>query len=139
VSDLRSELLRIRDEAGALTPALVVAAATPEGHPLHNRFTWDDTIAGHKYRIIEARELIRVVREQYVDRKGGPASTRFFVSVPAPTGMVYEPTAEVAQNEVGRQVVLRAMEREWRTLKRRYEQWDEFTAMVMRDLAGDAA
>lgn len=134
MSDLRSELLAIREGNGELTPAAVVAAATPEDHPLHSQFEWDDTVAGRKYRIIQARELIRVVKETYIDGQGNPEKTRFFVSVSRPTGMAYEPAGEVVQDEFASKLVLQSMEREWRQLKRRYERFSQFRDMILGDM-----
>ncbi|HAZ61006.1 MAG TPA: hypothetical protein DCY89_05470 [Gammaproteobacteria bacterium] len=56
------ELSRIADATGALTPALVVEAATDPESPLHDAFDWDDSAAAHKYRLVQARSMIRSVR-----------------------------------------------------------------------------
>ena len=50
------------DRDGDLTPDKVLAAAVPEDSPIHNQFEWDDTRAGHTYRLTQARALIRRVR-----------------------------------------------------------------------------
>lgn len=47
---------------GILTPDAVVEAASDPGSPLHDYFEWDDTEAARKYRLDQARTLIRVVR-----------------------------------------------------------------------------
>lgn len=44
-----------------LTPSLVVEAATDPKSPLHREFTWDDSEAARKYRLAQARTLIRSV------------------------------------------------------------------------------
>jgi hypothetical protein len=139
VSDLREELLAIRSEHGRLTPAAVVAAATAKNHPLHDRFEWDDKVAGHKYRLSQARELIRVVKEVYTDRQGDPERVRFFHSIPDAQGMAYQPTDEVLTNEVATAVLLKSMEREWRALRKRYERFAEFRELVLGDLAKNEA
>jgi len=56
-----SELKRIaaRND-GLLQPETVVVEARSCGSPLHDSFTWDDRIAGHQYRLEQARHLIRV-------------------------------------------------------------------------------
>jgi hypothetical protein len=131
---LREELLAIRTARGTLTPAAIVEAATPAEHPLHSRFEWDDKVAGHRYRLDQARQLIRVVREQYVDGSGAPESVRFFHAIPRNDGMVYEPLPEVLGDELASKVLLASMEREWRVLRKRYEQFAEFRAMVLADL-----
>lgn len=47
---------------GSLTPDLVVKDAESPDSPLHELFEWDDGIAGHKYRIEQARQVITSVR-----------------------------------------------------------------------------
>lgn len=46
--------------SGTLSPEIVVDAARPDNAPLHNQFEWDDGIAGEKYRIEQARGIIKV-------------------------------------------------------------------------------
>lgn len=139
MADLKSELLAIREQFGKLTPAVVLEAATEESHPLHNRFEWDDSVAGHKYRLGQARELIRVVREKFVDRTDQPNDTRFFYSIPREDGRVYEPLPEVLGDDLATRVLIQAMEREWRQLRKRYEKFEAFRAIVLRDLQADVA
>lgn len=140
MADLRSELLAVREQYGELTPANVVDAAREDDHPLHDRFEWDDEVAGEKYRLSQARQLIRVVKETYTDRAGRPADVRTFHAIPRPQGgMAYEPLDEVVKDDIASQILLRTMEREWRSLKARYERFDEFRALVLGDLGQDAA
>lgn len=139
MANLRDELLAIRSEHGRLTPEAVVQAASAEDHPLHDRFEWDDTTAAHKYRLNQARQLIRVVRETYTDRRGNPADVRTFHAIPRAEGMAYEPLDEIVRDDIASKVLLAAMEREWRQLKARYEKFAEFRSLVLRDLGQDAA
>lgn len=55
-------LTEIETTNGELTPEGLVEAATPPEHPLHDYFEWDDAKAGAKYRIDQARTLIRSVK-----------------------------------------------------------------------------
>lgn len=48
---------------GTISPELVVEAARPKSSPLHDQFTWDDTEAAQKFRILEAKKLLRVTVE----------------------------------------------------------------------------
>lgn len=139
MSDLRTELMAIRADNGRLTPAAVVAAATAENHPLHDRFEWDDKVAGHRYRLSQARDLIRVVRETYTDSSGDPEHVRFFHAIPDAQGMAYQPLDEVTGSEVASQVLLRSMEREWRALRKRYERFAEFRELVLGDMTKSEA
>ena len=133
---LRDELLSVRTKAGALTPAAVVEAATPKTHPLHDRFEWDNRVAGHKYRLVQARMLIRSVRVEYREpSEDDPGDdVRAFHAVRGPSGYTYEPVEEVVEDELATAMVLRDMEREWKTLHRRYARFSEFVEMVRQDL-----
>lgn len=46
---------------GALRPDDVVDDARDPKSPLHDQFEWDDSVAAHKYRISQARTLIKTV------------------------------------------------------------------------------
>ncbi len=52
---------------GELHPKDVVAEAKRRLSPLHHYFDWDDTSAAKKYRLTQARELIRSVEIRIVD------------------------------------------------------------------------
>lgn len=54
------ELAKLRD-SGDVTAARVVTASEPENAALHPAFEWDNSIAGHEYRLIQARRLIRAI------------------------------------------------------------------------------
>lgn len=139
MADLRSELLAIREQYGTLTPANVVDAARAEDHPLHNRFEWNDDVAAEKWRLNQARQLIRVVRETYTDTAGRPADVRTFHAIPRAEGMAYEPLDEIVHDDIASKILLQSMEREWRQLKARYERFSEFRALVLGDLGESAA
>jgi hypothetical protein len=137
-TDLRSELLAIRSQYGTLADRHVVTAAREPSHPLHSRFEWDDSAAGEAYRLHQARELIRSVRIAYreADESGPAKSVRAFVSVPSKDGYAYDPAEEVREDPFRSELVLRAMEREWKALYRRYREFEEFVAMVRQDVGG---
>lgn len=136
-SSLKDELLAIRERNnGELTPQSVVAEARNPDHPLHDRFEWNDKIAGEKYRLAQARKLIRTVKLTIHegDENSPPQRLRAFFSVPGPQGRpVYDPTEEVVRNPVLREVVKRQMIREWQSMKRRYLQFSGFVEMVRDD------
>ena len=62
----------------ALEPAEIVAAAQEPSSPLHRFFVWDDSSAGHLYRLHQARNLVNHLRVEiiYQDR---PQPTTFLV------------------------------------------------------------
>jgi len=139
---LRDHLDGIRSEYGKLTPAVVVEAARPDGHPLHERFEWDDAVAGEAWRRQQAHQLIRSVRvvsRPATDTEAEQTVRAFHAIRDTDGDVVYEPAEKVAQDPVLTELVLRDMEREWKQLYRRYGHFTEFVAMVNADLADEAA
>jgi hypothetical protein len=135
---LRDHLQAIRDERGSLTPALVVEVASDPEHPLHSRFEWDDTIAAHKWRLEQAGQLLRVT---FVVGTKKPQDLRAFVAVKGEDSHTsdYVPTEEAMQDPFTRELVLRAMKRDWLTFKRRYDHMREFAELIRTELEGKAS
>lgn len=131
---LLDTLTTIHQQHGSLTPALLVDLATDPEHPLHDRFTWDDTEAAHKWRIVQAGQLLRVVR--LPDDPKRPNNLRAFVAIKGKDTprAEYVPTEDAMADEFTRRLVLADMEREWRSLKRRYQHMSEFAALVTADI-----
>lgn len=139
--NLRDALQGIYDTHGKLTPALVVDEARPEDHPLHDRFEWDDSIAGENWRRHQAHDLIRSVKvvRKKSGKQGDHLSVRAFHAVRKEDGYNYEPVEQVIADPFTTKLLLKDMEREWRQLKKRYDQFSEFWEMVRGDLGGDIA
>lgn len=137
---LRGELLSVRQQKGTLTPQNVVDVARDPEHPLHSRFEWDDAVAGEAYRRDQAHELIRKAKIVYekADESGPPRLVRAFVAIPTQAGHVFDPVEEVVEDPFRRQLALNQMERAWKDLYKRYQEFEEFSRMVRRDL-GEAA
>jgi hypothetical protein len=140
VSGLRDELLAVRSQHGKLTPQLVVDTARDPEHPLHSRFEWDDAVAGEAWRRQQAHELIRKAKVVYreADESQPEKSVRAFLAIPSQDGHVFDPVEEVVEDPFRRQLTLNTMEREWKALLARYQEFEEFLSLVRRDL-GDAA
>lgn len=139
--NLRDALDEVRKDYGRLTGENCVAAWSDPSHPCHTRLEWDDTVAGHAYRVLQANEIIRRVTVKYgpTRRNGQPRLVRAFVSLPDSEGRAYLPAEEVALDPQLRAIALRDMEREWKQLKARYAHFAEFAAMVLRDLGEEEA
>jgi hypothetical protein len=134
---VEKELQALADEAGELTPDLVLEAARDETSPLHSHFEWDDSEAAEKWRQEQARRLIRSVRIVYREATDAERkrTVRKYVSVQQPEGRrAYRESAEIAQDPVARRLVLADMEREWKTLMRKYGEYEEFVTMVAEDI-----
>ncbi len=81
-SQIAIELKRLAEEhGGVLTPKAVVDAARSETSPLHRSFDWDDTEAAEKWRLLQARNLIRVVVAYEPVADGKTLPCRVFVSL----------------------------------------------------------
>lgn len=139
MSGLRDELLSVRAQHGKLTPQVVVDTARDPEHPLHSRFEWDDSVAGEAWRRQQAHDLIRKAKVVYREASDAEPekAVRAFVAIRAEEGHVFDPVEEVADDPFRRKLALADMEREWKTLYRRYQEFGEFLDMVRRDV--DAA
>jgi hypothetical protein len=139
--DIQALLLEIREaNDGVLTAQAVVDAARDPLHPLHQHFEWDDEKGAEKYRVHQARQLIRIVKLVYVDKRGDVQKMRVFHSVSDPdslTGRSYMPLDEIEASDTLSAQLLRSMEIDWRNLHRRYKKFAEFRAMVARTMAED--
>lgn len=138
---IREHLEAIYAQHGKLTPSLVVEAARSEDHPLHDIvFDCDVEEASERYYRERAHHLIRTVKVVYRDPVTDEEKrVRAFHAVPATTGaelFVYEPAAKVRQDPFLRELVLRAMEREWKALRERYEHFEEFVGLVAEFVEG---
>ena len=138
-TDLRGQLQAVYDQHSELTPDLVVDVARDPEHPLHSRFEWDDSVAGEAWRRQQAHDLIRKVRVVYreADETGPEKSIRVFHAVRSDKGHVYEPVEKVVADDFTRRLLLNDMEREWKALRKRYQEFEEFLSMVRQDV--DAA
>jgi hypothetical protein len=62
------ELLKVKKKSnGNLTPNDVVEFAKDPSSVMHSWFTWEDTEAARRYRLIEAGSLIRSIEVVYVE------------------------------------------------------------------------
>jgi hypothetical protein len=134
MGDLKTELVRIRQKRGSLTPRVVLEEAKSKSHPLHDRFTWNNVEAGEKWRLHEAAQLLRVTFR--TDIGGRPADLREFWVVkgtPESPESQYVPIDEVIQDPISRQIMLRQMLRDWKRFKARYSVYSEFAELVLND------
>lgn len=138
---LRDQLQAVYDEHGRLTPQAVVDTARTEDHPLHDRFEWDNQVAGEAYRLDQARRLIRSVRVTYreADEREAARTVRAFHAVRDEQGTAYRPVEEIRDNPLLAKLVLQDMERQWKQLMRQYGHLDEFSRMVRGDLGNEEA
>ena len=64
--DAYNELEDIKqDQGGVITPAAVVERARDDTNVLHDGFEWNNDVAADKYRLNEARNMIRSIPVSY--------------------------------------------------------------------------
>lgn len=74
-------LSRIYHQNGQLTPQSVLKEASAKKHPLHSYFEWNDTKAAKKWRIEQARQLIKCVHVVTTDSDNKKIEVRAFVNI----------------------------------------------------------
>jgi hypothetical protein len=107
-----------------LTPAAVVEASRPADAPLHHRFEWDDSIAGERYREVQAAQIIRSVKvTRITDTERGAVPVRAFLAVGEtsddPTGSwTYVALDDLSVDATA--VILAQMEKDLSAIRRKY-------------------
>lgn len=121
-SEVTTELRRIAEEnGGLLRPEEVVERARAPESPLHGWFEWDDDEAAQKYRIHQARNLIRV-NVTYLQTLGRSVPYRVFVSLSPDRSAAggYRVTTDVLRDDAARAIMLADALRELRAIQFKY-------------------
>ena len=99
-----------------ITPQNVVNLARNENSKLHNDFEWDNEIAGEKYRLSQAREMIQLLAFKPKEEIHEP--TRVYQISTEKT--VYKPVEVILQNNDEYQNLLKRALLELESFKKRY-------------------
>lgn len=99
-----------------ITPQNVVDLAKDEKSVIHNDFEWNDTIAGAKYRVIQAGEMIRNFVLVTKEEEKTPMRALQITT----TTNVYKPTEFFLKNENEYQSLLKRALAELHGFKARY-------------------
>lgn len=102
-----------------ITPENVLNLARDETTELHKCFEFDDAIAGEKYRLIQARDIIRHFVIKHTNEKGEEQNIRTF-QITTETNH-YESTRVILQNPDEYAALLARAKEELRNVKRRYK------------------
>lgn len=117
---VRAELERLKAD-GVIKPADVVDFARNEETALHACFTWDDSEAAQQYRLLEARNILRV----YVTtEEAGVTDCRAFVSLTtdrSKEGGGYRSLADVMSDDTLREQMLADAFSQFNAMKQRYK------------------
>lgn len=124
-----AEMLALIEERDRLVPEEVVERAVDPNNPLHGEFEWNNEIAGHQFRITQARALIRKYRVKIVEPQ---VDVRRFVSVETHEGRGYVPTLDALENPFLRQQVLDRFLAELRSFEARYKHYAELAGDIGR-------
>jgi len=132
-SAIVSELRRIAEvNGGELRPADVVEAARIETSPLHPQFDWDDTEAAQKWRLHQARRLIKVTVE-YIGGDEVKIPARVFVSLTTDrhNGTGYRVLAAVMSNSEHRKQLMADALADMQRFEKKYSELKELTDVFM--------
>jgi tRNA A37 N6-isopentenylltransferase MiaA len=119
---VHGELERIRN-GGALRLEDIVAESEPADAVLHDEFTWENPEAAHKWRLYEARQIVKSV-EIVPAKTGKPVrayeATFTTATQEAPAERVFRTIDDVLADPTSRDELLGQCIRDLLALKRRY-------------------
>lgn len=124
-----SALKELKSKHGSLQPDVVVAAAKKDAR-LHDCFDWSDSIAARKWRLHQARNLIRIMVE-VEDIGGKEYQVRAFYSLPSDRqrGDGYRSRRDVMANEEWREELIQACLDQLNRTKEEYKILTELAAL----------
>src|SRR6187551_1032777 len=103
---ITSALMEISAENGdRVSPAMVLDRARDKASPLHDCFEWNDAVASEKFRLLQARVLLRLVVPIYEKSNSEPFRIPLFQSVRGLRGRdnavapSYVPSVHLLSNE----------------------------------------
>ncbi|MFA5379038.1 MAG: hypothetical protein WC455_25005 [Dehalococcoidia bacterium] len=141
--EVGTELERIRTlHDGKLYPSDVIEGAKPKSSPLHPIFEWNDTEASRRYRMYQARCLIKTVVVTFKSEEKASKPKPVFVNViskeevkssdPVERAEIlsdqhYTTRTNAMKTPMFRDHMVRNALSELRSWKRRYEDFNEFS------------
>lgn len=117
----------IREYGGVITAAQLVECAKDEKSPLHPYFTWNDTEAAEKCRILEARDLLRCVIE-VIPNGSGVGYTRVTTHL-STDKEGYRCVADVLTDEQLTEIMLNDALSELQAFKRKYTRLNQLAGV----------
>ncbi len=135
VIDAELEKIRAKSVSGDAEAEDIVKIASNPKNPLHEEFVWDDSVAGHQFRLQQARYLVRAIEVIYETVPMGRAQKVKLVRVPAYSnlrpkgpseGRGYTRTVEIVDDPQLRQQLLAEAYRDIERFKLKYAILEEF-------------
>ncbi len=137
--EIAEVLERIRTKNDGLTPGMVVKEAEKPSSILHNYFDWNNRIAAEKWRLEQAKYIIRsLVILHEGDGDEDDLMVRAFVSInDEEDGKSYTSIAHAMEDEELRKQILAKAKKELQEWAQRYSDLKEFAAVfaAMDDVA----
>jgi hypothetical protein len=113
---------------GHLIPSAVVDAARDTKSVLHRHFEWNDKNAAEKYRLDQARTLIRCIHVESDDAESGV--TRAFLSIRDKSGTSYRTITDVLNSADLQQRVLAQAEKDLLAFEARYQNLEDICSLI---------
>ena len=110
-----------------VTPENVLNKAKDEETELHKCFEWDDSVAGEKYRLIQARDVIRHFVVEYKKDEKETHKIRSY-QITTKTNH-YEPTRIIMQKPDEYMALLKRAKAELEAFKQRYKTLTELETL----------
>ena len=116
-SKVANEIISIGDEA---RPEQIVEKARDPESELHKCFIWDDKIAAEKWRLEEARHIVRLLVIDKQDEEPNEEPVRVFFKVNNDHDTGYKQTSLIFRNEDEYKALLRQAKAELEAFRRKY-------------------
>lgn len=113
---------------GYLVPHAIVEEARDKKSVLHQHFEWKDDIAAQKYRMDQARAMIRCINVASPSTESGVI--RAFVSIREKSGVAYRTMADVLNSADLQSKVLAAAERDLLAFENRYKNLSDVCELI---------
>lgn len=109
VAKYQAHLRRLMKEEGKLTPKIIVDDARSPSSPTHGIFEWDDTAAGERWRLHQARQMMCKLRVNIGTDEEPKMVRTMFVVTDDDGDDSYRPLAEIkADSRLSDQILDRA-------------------------------
>ena len=130
--EVGDELDAIREKHGFVKPEFVVERAKPKRAKYHKAFEWDAEIGAERYRLEQAKLMIRSVKVIYEDSKGEEAEVRAFTSIVNPDGKgrIYVPTEEGMERRETRDEILMQCLNGLIRWRKRWAEYNELSQVI---------
>lgn len=116
---------KLYSKHGYVNAELVVKEGAKKTSPIHDAFEWDDTVAGHRWRINQGAEMVRALRVVQVESPDNgdvdPFLVRVFLHTRLNGRMGYMAVADVMADDTKYQSTLAEAIRQLKGLRDRFE------------------